>query len=202
MDVYHGAWKTGSVCGISIDAIGDRVTGIIVRDRDGSANYGMLFQQITEESGGRLQTNTPAARLPRITSFDDERERALLRRWVETLVENRSAEGEDPSKRFVVYDAADPKEFVLSGEKSVEIDGCGCGAIDFVDVDDQGFIRQVSLRVSRVVSEQKLFTPMKKQTREEIKREGGELGARLSLRGATGRGATGRNAARSPVAVR
>ncbi|MFW5642512.1 MAG: hypothetical protein ACOCYQ_00665 [Alkalispirochaeta sp.] len=170
--VYGRNETIGCVTGVTVNSVEDRVSGFLVRELNGSrggCRY-LPFEAVQGHDGRHLYTDLT---LDRIRPFDEEEcavERARMRHWLDSMVEDPGIDGEDLERRFAVIETDDDGEFPLSTENAIAIDGCGRGRIAHIEVDASGYIEMVVIRTDRSSTDVRAMRPLPKRTRDEVLR--------------------------------
>jgi hypothetical protein len=166
--VYVSAERIGTLCGLRISGEKDRVTGVVVAD--GGRCYYLDFEQIRRVDDDGVQAFPPYDGREGVTETACDAESAQMRYWLNSLVPDRNGghDGYELANRFVVYAERDRGQFTVTEDQELAIDACGCGMLEYVDVDAQGYIDHVTVRVDEVTAARADLRPLPKRSSEEI----------------------------------
>lgn len=167
--VYAEGKKIGRVSGVRINGHQDQVTGLLIRRKGESAGCRLLpFQQILSAEQKRVQSAIPEESMEELESAECQEEWSRMRRWLEMLTQDGSANGD--FGHFAVISEADRGAFSLPGDRALDVEECGYGTIAYLNVDSQGYIEQIGVKL---FEDRNAVVPMKpepKRMPEEIVR--------------------------------
>ena len=167
--VYVATDRIGYVCGIRVDAVNDRVTGIIVRNDDARDwCYHLAFEQIAHTGPEAIHAYAPFAGLESFNDAGCAAELERMRYWLTTLVPEKGRDEDGGSAQFVVFANGERGEFTLAASGAVDLNRYGCGALQGVDVDARGYIDHVVIEVDETTGATAQLRPLAKRSPEEV----------------------------------
>lgn len=167
--VYANGALIGNVRGVRVDAVNDRVSGVVLGPSTAEHEcYELELERISSADTESIRTDTPADRAVKLLSTTCGEEDVRMSHWLNSLVPDTGWESSDLSARFVTFSEPDRGEFTLPGSREVGIDSCGAGIFESIDVDARGYIESVTVRVDENTGATVPMKPVMKRSRDSL----------------------------------
>lgn len=167
--VYANGEHVGNVRGVRVDAVNDRVSGVVLGpSRAAHECYELELDQIASADAESIRSDAPAEQAVKLLSTTCGEEDVRMSHWLNSLVPDTGWESSDLSARFVTFSEPDRGEFTLPGSHEVGIDSCGAGFFESIDVDARGYIESVTVRVDEKTGATVPMKPVMKRSRESL----------------------------------
>ena len=167
--VYAQNEHVGNVRGVRVDAVNDRVTGIgLGSNEPGSECSEIELKRISASDENSIRCGEPASRAITSLPVSCGEEDVRMTHWLNSLVPDTGWETADLSARYVTFSERDRGEFTLVGSRDVGIESCGHGVLESIEVDAQGYIDSVLVRVDERTGATVPMKPVMKRSRESI----------------------------------
>jgi hypothetical protein len=169
---YANGAPVGTVVGFRVDAVEDKLTAVLVRPHEPSANCHELdFRRVVSADNSGVRADVCTDDILTAAGHHCEEEGKRMEHWLRSLVPDVD-DAEEIGYRYVVYSAADRGTFALSGSEDVALGQCGCGMFESVVVDSQGYITQLRLVLDDRTGATVYMRPLAKRSREELRGQG------------------------------
>lgn len=174
--VYLNNERVGYVCGLRINAAQDRVSGLVIGNgtADGSCRV-LDFEHIEEADSEGVVARAALHGTAELKEITCSEEQERMRYWLSSLVPNARDEEAPVSARFTVVSERERGDFTLAADKRVSLDGCGCGSLTEAEVDAQGYVDHVVVRIDEQTGATAAMRPVPKQSRERVLERGHSL---------------------------
>jgi len=171
---YVDGEAIGTLCGLRINAVHDRVNGVIVRS-GGTAGrcYYLAFEQIAGADEDGIQAFPPFDGREGFETVPCTAETQVMEQWLKSLVPDDPARDGTDGTGFLLMDetsreAAQEALFTVPGDAGLDLNVCGCGHLEAVEVDAQGYIDHVSVQVDVATAATVQLKPLPKRHRNEL----------------------------------
>jgi hypothetical protein len=130
--------------------------------------YVLDFEQIAHVDENGVTCHGPVGSATPLAESGNGEHKERLQWWLSSLVPDYGWESSETEARFVVVAEGDRGELALPTSRPVQIDGCGCGMFEAVEVDAAGYIDHVIVRTDEVSGATARMKPLAKRSRESI----------------------------------
>ena len=161
--MYRANERLGTVVGFRIQAYQDRLVGLVFRGAQTDVDCQVVpFGQILSAGTDRVEVDPTAApeSLESVRCGEDEER---LRHWIANLTDHISL----PFGSYSLADDEDMGAFSISDSRLLDLPGCDCGWIAYVEVDAMGDIRQVGVYPASDLEPIKVLRPVPKRRADE-----------------------------------